>query len=116
MLQAKHALAAAICMYLLPRITAKLGRAIGALIKRNVMETATQKIGSVGQVTENFDKGVASASGSAALPPTNFGLSVGVQVTASLDAKILIGFLAAKIGGPIPAEVAAFLEATLAAT
>jgi hypothetical protein len=79
-------------------------------------ETATQNLGSVGELTESYSAGVASASASAALPVTSFGLTLNVQATASLDAKVLIAYLAAKLGGPIPAEVAAFLESVLAAT
>lgn len=73
-----------------------------------------QKLGNIAVLDESYSKGVVSASGSAALPVNAFGLSLGVQVNATLDAKILIGYLAAKIGGPIPAEVAAFLESALA--
>jgi hypothetical protein len=78
--------------------------------------SATQPLGSFGSASEDYSAGVGSASASAAIPATTFGLSGQVQVTVSLDAKILIGYLAGKIGGPVPAEVAAFLEAALAAS
>lgn len=74
-----------------------------------------QAIGNVGKADETYSKGVAGASVSLAVLPTAYGLSFGVSVNASLDAKILIGYLAARIGGPVPAEVALFLETALAA-
>jgi len=77
------------------------------------MESASQNIGSDVKVSESLAAGVVSVSGSAALPATDFGLTLSVQVTGGLDASVLISFLAAKIGGPVPAEVAAFLEAAL---
>jgi hypothetical protein len=73
-----------------------------------------QNIGNVGQVTESYSKGVVSATGAVALPANPWGLTVGLQVNASLDAKILIAYLAAKVGGPVPATVAEFLESALA--
>lgn len=79
-------------------------------------ESATQKLGDFGSATESLAAGVASVAASAALPLNAFGLSLSVEVKAALDAKVLIGYLAAKIGGPVPSEVAAFLEAALAAT
>lgn len=75
-----------------------------------------QKLGSVGVADESFSKGVASTSASAEIPATSFGLSGSVQLKLDLDAKILVGYLAAKIGGPVPAEVASFIELALAAT
>jgi hypothetical protein len=75
-----------------------------------------QKIGSVGSASESYAKGVASADASVSVPQNAFGLSVSLQLNVSLDAKILIGYLAGKIGGPVPAEVASFLELALAAT
>ncbi len=77
---------------------------------------AEQQLGTFGEVTETFSKGVAKATLSAALPPTSFGLKLNVSVDGSLDAKSLIDYLAAKIGGPVPAEVASFIEAALALT
>ena len=73
-----------------------------------------QKIGDVGSISETFATGVAAVSAQLNLPATTFGLQIGVAVNGTLDAKILIAYLAAKIGGPIPAEVASFLEAALA--
>ena len=75
-----------------------------------------QKLGSFGDATETFSAGVAKAAVTAVLPATSFGLTGSVQVALSLDAGTLIAFIAAKIGGPVPAEVAAFLEAALKAT
>jgi hypothetical protein len=80
------------------------------------MEQATQALGSLGTATESLSAGVASAKASGALAQTAWGLSLNVSVEADLDAKKLIGYLAGKIGGPIPAEVATFLEAALATT
>lgn len=74
-----------------------------------------QKIGSVGDIQESYSKGVVSVQGSAAFPANSFGLSLKVSIEGDLDAKVLIGYLAQKIGGPIPAEVASFLELALAA-
>lgn len=74
-----------------------------------------QALGNVGKADESYAKGVASASVSVAVPATSYGLSLNVSVGANLDAKILIAYLAAKIGGTVPAEVASFLEAALAA-
>lgn len=82
------------------------------LIRRMKME---QKIGSVGDIQESYSKGVVSVQGSAAFPANSFGLSLKVSIEGDLDAKVLIGYLAQKIGGPIPAEVASFLELALAA-
>lgn len=80
------------------------------------MEQATQQIGSVGSVTESFSAGVAAVEASLVLPQTAWGLSGSLPLKLSLDSKVLIAYLAAKIGGPIPAEVASFLEMALAAT
>lgn len=75
-----------------------------------------QKLGSVGQADESYSKGVASASASVAVPQTSYGLTLKLTAEADLDAKVLIGYLAAKIGGPVPAEVASFLESALGST
>lgn len=75
-----------------------------------------QALGTLGQVTETYSGGVASAQVAVNVPQTSYGLSINVQATASLSATTLIGYLAAKIGGPVPAEVAAFLEMALKAT
>lgn len=75
-----------------------------------------QKLGSFGDVQESYAKGVASLSATAALPATEFGLQVSVKLEGSIDAKVLVAYLAAKIGGPVPAEVASFLETALALT
>lgn len=74
-----------------------------------------QQLGNVGQAVESYSKGVASASANLAVAQTAYGLSAKVGLELDLDAKVLIAYLAAKIGGPIPAEVAAFLESALAA-
>lgn len=73
-----------------------------------------QKIGDVGVMDESYAKGVASVTATISVPSTSYGLSIKISAEADLDAKILIGYLAGKIGGPIPAEVAAFLENALA--
>lgn len=75
-----------------------------------------QAIGSLGQAVESFSKGVASASAGVAVAQTAYGLSLKLSVEADLDASVLVAFLAAKIGGPIPAEVATFIEMALKAT
>ncbi len=75
-----------------------------------------QNLGNLGKVDESYAKGVANASVTFALPTNSFGLSVKANIEADLDAKTLVAFLAAKIGGPIPAEVASFIEAALAIT
>jgi hypothetical protein len=75
-----------------------------------------QNIGNVGIVTESYAAGVASAVVAVAVPPTSYGLNVKLSAELDLDAKVLIGYLAAKIGGPVPAEVATFIEGALAAT
>jgi hypothetical protein len=79
-------------------------------------EQASQNLGSVATVTESYSAGVGSAGIAANLPQTVWGLSGNVALNLKLDASVLIAYLAAKIGGPIPTEVAAFLEATLKAT
>jgi hypothetical protein len=90
------------------------GKAVHAFFtRRTKME---QNLGTMGQVVESYSKGVVSAAANANLPATAFGLSLTLQANVSLDAKVLIGYLAAKIGGPVPAEVAAFLETALAVT
>lgn len=83
------------------------------LLKGRKME---QAIGSYGKLDETYSKGVASASGSFSAPANEFGLSLSLQLKADLDAKTLVAYLAAKVGGPIPAEVAAFIESALAIT
>ncbi len=75
-----------------------------------------QSLGNLGSASETYAKGVAGASAVLNLPATAFGLSLSIQANASLDAKILVAYLAAKIGGPVPAEVASFIELALAAT
>lgn len=75
-----------------------------------------QKLGSVGLADESYAKGVASAKASVTVPSTAYGLKLNVSVEADLDASVLIGYLAGKIGGPIPAEVASFIELALKAT
>lgn len=75
-----------------------------------------QNIGSVGNATETYSKGVASAVATVAVPQTSYGLTLKVSAEADLDAKVLVAYLAAKIGGPVPAEVAAFIELALGAT
>lgn len=79
-------------------------------------ESATQKLGSVGTATETFAAGVETAAVAVSLPETAWGLTVGVQANQSLDAKKMITYMAAKIGGPIPAEVAVFVDSYLAAS
>ncbi len=79
-------------------------------------EQVSQSLPNLGSVSESYAAGVASANASLALPETAWGLTIAVQASASLDAKKLIGYLAAKAGGPVPAEVASFIEAALAAT
>lgn len=74
---------------------------------------AEQNIGSVGSVTESYSKGVASVDAEVKLPQTSYGLEVVVSIKGDLDASKLIAYLAGKIGGPIPAEVASFLEGAL---
>lgn len=86
---------------------------IRRLLGRNKMD---QNIGSVGKASESYSKGVATASAEVALPNTSFGLTVSLEANVSLDAKVLIAFLATKVGGPVPAEVASFIEAALAVT
>ena len=78
-------------------------------------EAAEQKIGNVGSASESFAAGIAKASVAADLPPMSFGLKASVQVNLELDSSALIEFLAKKIGGPVPAEVASFLEMALKA-
>ena len=75
-----------------------------------------QNLGTLGTVTESYAAGVAGVVVAAALPPTAFGLQFNLSLSGSLDASTLIGYLAGKVGGPIPAEVAAFLELALKAT
>ncbi len=74
---------------------------------------AEQKLGSVGEATETYAKGVASTSVAITPIATAFGLLLSGQLNASLDASVLIAYLAAKIGGPVPAEIASFLETAI---
>ena len=74
---------------------------------------AEQKLGSVGEATETYAKGVATASVAITPVTTAFGLSLSGQLNVSQDAALLIAYLAAKIGGPVPAEIASFLETAL---
>lgn len=118
-------LAERVCSYVLKKTESIAANSTAELIrwgfkrlfkKEKVMEEATQKLGALGSVQESYAAGVASVSGSVALPATAFGLSASADLKLSLDAKALIEYIAAKIGGPVPAEVAAFLEMALKAT
>ena len=75
-----------------------------------------QQIGSLGSITESYAAGVVSAAGSLAIPPTSFGLGGSVQLSLTLSAPLLIAYLASKIGGAVPADVATFIEAALKAS
>lgn len=75
-----------------------------------------QKVGNYAVADESYSAGVATAKATVAIPETKYGLKVNVSVEADLDAKTLVGYLAAKIGGPVPTEVAAFIESALAVT
>jgi hypothetical protein len=75
-----------------------------------------QSIGNVGNAVESYAKGVASAVATVAVPQTAYGLTLKISAEADLDSAVLIAYLAAKIGGVVPAEVAAFLELALKST
>jgi hypothetical protein len=72
-----------------------------------------QQVNQFIKTDESYSKGVAQATATVAVPQTAWGLSLDVTAVAKLDAPTLIGYLAGKIGGPIPAEVALFLETAL---
>jgi hypothetical protein len=76
---------------------------------------ATQTENQFISTTESFASGVASAKVSVLVPQTAWGLTLKLPLELDLDATVLIAYLAAKIGGPIPAEVAVFLETALKA-
>lgn len=75
-----------------------------------------QKLGNVGVADESYADGVATAKATVSVPQTAYGLKLNVSIEADMDASVLVGYLAAKIGGPIPAEVASFIELALKAT
>lgn len=75
-----------------------------------------QNLGTFGTATESYSKGVASAQVQGNLPANAFGLSLQVSVTGSINAETLISYLAGKIGGAVPAEVASFINLALSAT
>lgn len=75
-----------------------------------------QKLGNIGVADESYASGVAKATATVSVPQTSYGLTLKLSAEADLDAAVLIDFLAKKIGGPVPAEVASFLELALKAT
>lgn len=77
---------------------------------------ADQTLNQFVSTSESYAAGVASAKASVSVPQTSYGLTLKISAEADLDAGTLIGYLAAKIGGPIPAEVAVFLESALKST
>lgn len=80
------------------------------------MVQGEQKVGNFITADESYAAGVAGAKAVATVPQTAYGLKLNVSVEADLDAGVLIGYLAGKIGGPVPAEVASFLQLALKAT
>lgn len=65
------------------------------------------KLGTVGEYSVEFKDGLLVASMNAGADGINGSLSI------SVSGKSIIDGIAAKIGGPIPAEIALFLESSL---
>jgi len=119
-------LAERVCSYVIKKTESIAANSTAELIswgfkrlfkKEKVMEQATQSLpDGLGELSESYAAGVASAECSVVLPKTAFGLSLTLDVKGSLDATVLIPYLAAKAGGEVPAEIAKWLTKVLAAT
>jgi hypothetical protein len=92
-------------------------RLLKAIIKNLLRgDKMEQQIGNYVKADETFSGGIATAKVTAAVPQTSYGLKLNVTIEADMDAGVLIGYLAGKIGGPVPAEVASFIQLALKAT
>jgi hypothetical protein len=74
-------------------------------MENKVLETS--KLGTIGSQSVSFSDGqiVASANASAD--------GITATISISISAKVIIDAIAAKIGGPIPQEIALFLDTSL---